>query len=90
MPARSRTPAKPKEAHVSRLALLIALAGALFAAAPASASQPQYEPAYFDGRTVTINAIEVPQHPGPLANATADFYQVVYPPDTSLWPGAPQ
>ena len=42
-----------------------------------SASQPDYEPAYFNGRTVTINAIEVPQH-APL-QAQADLYLVVYP-----------
>ncbi len=39
--------------------------------------KPGYEPAYFNGTTVTINAIEVPQHV-PL-NAQADFYEVVYP-----------
>ena len=39
--------------------------------------RPGYEPAYFDGATVTINAIEVPQH-APL-QAQADFYEVVYP-----------
>jgi hypothetical protein len=75
-----------------RLALLISLIGSLvlLSAASAGAGRPQYEPAYFNGGTVTINAIEVPQNPGPLVNAAADFYQVVYPPDTSLWPGAPQ
>src|SRR5579883_474801 len=41
--------------------------------------KPGYEPAYFNDRTVTINAIEVPQKSGPLTNASADFYQVVYP-----------
>lgn len=75
-----------------RFALMITVTCslALFAAAPADAGQPQYEPAYFNGTTVTINAIEVPQNHGPLAHAAADFYQVVYPPDASLWPGAPQ
>lgn len=75
-----------------RFLLLISLVGSLslLPTAAAEASTPQYEPAYFDGGTVTINAIEVPQNPGPLAHAAADFYQVVYPPDTSLWPGAPQ
>jgi hypothetical protein len=40
-----------------------------------AAGQPD-EPAYFNGKTVTINAIEVPQH-APL-QAQADLYLVVY------------
>lgn len=51
---------------------------------------PGYEPAYFNGQTVTINAIEVRQNAGPLAHAAADFYETVYPPNTSLWPDTPQ
>jgi hypothetical protein len=39
---------------------------------------------------VTINAIEVPQNTGPLDHASADFYQVVYPPPSNLWPSPPQ
>src|SRR6266496_2526322 len=39
---------------------------------PAHAGKPGYEPAYFDGATVTINAIEVPQ--GAPSQAQADFY----------------
>lgn len=39
--------------------------------------KPGYEPAYVNGQTVTINAIEVPNH-APLG-AQADFYEVVYP-----------
>ena len=42
-----------------------------------SASQPEYEPAYINGRTVTINAIEVSQNAP--HQAQADFYLVVYP-----------
>jgi hypothetical protein len=53
------------------------------AVAPAAArpapGQPGYEPAYVDGRTVTINAIEVPGK-APM-QAQADFYEVIYPPD---------
>ncbi len=52
--------------------------------------KPGYEPAYFNDRTVTINAIEVPQKSGPLTNASADFYQVVYPQPSTLWPSPPQ
>jgi hypothetical protein len=53
-------------------------------------AKPGYEPAYFDGGVVTINAIEVPQNTGPLEHAAADFYQVVYPPPSNLWPSPPQ
>jgi hypothetical protein len=75
-----------------RLALLVAMGFALALAVPAAAlaGPPEYEQAYFNGTTVTINAIEVHQNPKVLAQATADFYQVVYPTDTSLWPGKPQ
>ena len=55
----------------------------------ALSSRPGYEPAYYNNTTVTINAIEVPQNVGPLAHAAADFYQVAYTPDPSLWPSAP-
>lgn len=44
-----------------------------------ASAQPGYEPAYVNGKTVTINAIEVPQRVPPRAQA--DFYQVVYPMD---------
>ena len=42
-----------------------------------SAQKPEYEQAYMNGKTVTINAIEVPQN-APL-EAQADLYLVVYP-----------
>ena len=58
--------------------------------ATSHASGPGYEPAYYGGQTVTINAIETPQNEGPLTNAAADFYETVYPPDQSLWPDTPQ
>ena len=76
-----------------RLAILVAMGFALALAVPATASAggpPGYEPAYVNGTTVTINAIEVHQNPNVLAHATADFYQVVYPTDHSLWPNTPQ
>jgi hypothetical protein len=41
------------------------------------AREPGYEPAYMDGKTVTINAIEVSQNAP--AQAQADLYLVVYP-----------
>jgi hypothetical protein len=52
--------------------LSLALAGPAVAGGP-----PGYEPAYFNGATVTINAIEVRQNP--TQQAQADFYEVVYP-----------
>ncbi len=52
--------------------------GVTNAARPAP-GKPGYEPAYEDGRTVTINAIEVPGKAP--TTAQADFYEVVYPPD---------
>ena len=52
------------------------LALGLFLASSVNA-QPGYEPAYVAGQTVTINAIEVPNHAPQTAQA--DFYQVVYP-----------
>ena len=76
-----------------RLALLVSMGFALALAVPATAlagGQPEYEQAYFNGTTVTINAIEVHQNPNVLTHATADFYQVVYPTDHSLWPAPPQ
>jgi len=42
-------------------------------------AQPGYEPAYYGGRTVTINAIELAQK-APL-QAQADLYLVIYPID---------
>ncbi len=63
-----------------RLALSVAAALALaFALAGSGAAKPEYEPAYFGGSTVTINAIEVHQNANTLAHATADLYLVVYP-----------
>ena len=75
-----------------RLALLVAMGFGLALAVPAAAlaGPPEYEQAYVNGSTVTINAIEVHQNPNVLAHATADFYQVVYPTDHSLWPAPPQ
>jgi hypothetical protein len=40
-------------------------------------AQPGYESAYVGSKTVTINAIDVPNHAPDTAQA--DFYQVVYP-----------
>ena len=55
--------------------LLLAIASVVFVSG--GAAKPGYEPAYVNGKTVTINAIEVSQN-APL-KAQADFYEVVYP-----------
>jgi hypothetical protein len=68
------------------LAGLLALAAGLTFAAVAAGGKPGYEPAYVNGGTVTINAIEVPQNAGPLAHAAADLYEVVYPADSGKTP----
>ncbi len=74
-----------------RLAVLVAIGFGLALAFPAAAwAGPEYEQAYVNGTTVTINAIELHQSEGALTHAAADFYQVVYPTDHSLWPAAPQ
>jgi hypothetical protein len=57
--------------------------------APSSAGRPEYSPAYYNGTVVTMNEIEVPQSPGALIHAAADFYAVVYPPNHALWPATP-
>ena len=43
----------------------------------APTAKPGYEDAYYDGTTVKINAIEVPNHAP--EGAQADLYEVVYP-----------
>ena len=76
-----------------RLAILVAMGFGLALAVPAAAlagGPPEYEQAYVNDTTVTINAIEVHQNPNVLTHATADFYEVVYPTDHSLWPAPPQ
>ena len=75
-----------------RLAILVAMGFGLALAVPAAAlagGPPEYEQAYVNDTTVTINAIEVHQNPNVLTHATADFYEVVYPTDHSLWPAPP-
>ena len=69
-----------KHSRLVRLAPVLSLALTILAlvlVSGVSASQPEYEPAYFNGKTVTINAIELSQN-APL-QAQADLYLVVYP-----------
>ena len=63
-----------KRSKLIRLALIIL---ALVLVGGVSAQRPEYEPAWFNGKTVTMNAIELPQH-APL-QAQADLYLVIYP-----------
>lgn len=69
---------QPKARRPMLITLLV-VGFSIALASPAAAAQPEYEQAYVLGQTVTINAIEVPNH-APL-QAQADFYQVVYPVD---------
>jgi hypothetical protein len=69
-----------KQSQLIRIAPALSLALiilALVLVGGVSASKPEYEPAYINGKTVTINAIEVSQYAP--AQALADFYLVVYP-----------
>jgi hypothetical protein len=69
-----------KRSQLNRIAPALSLALiilGLVAVSGVSAGQPEYEPAYINGRTVTMNAIEVSQN-APL-QAQADLYLVVYP-----------
>ncbi|HEV2104517.1 MAG TPA: hypothetical protein VGU27_02220 [Candidatus Eisenbacteria bacterium] len=64
-------------AGCSREAPLAPSARAARSAPVTGAKGPGYEQAYVGGRTVTINAIEVPNHAPEVAQS--DFYEVVYP-----------
>jgi hypothetical protein len=67
--------------------IFVAAAGALLilaSARPTLAQRPEYEPAYVDGKTVTINAIEFKHQNSPL-QAQADLYLVVYPWEVLGW-----
>jgi len=69
-----------KQSQVIRIAPALGLALMILTLVPVggvSAGQPEYEPAYVNGKTVTMNAIEISQH-APL-QAQADLYLVVYP-----------
>src|ERR1051325_2950570 len=57
------------------MSVLLILSGLIFVGR--ATARPGYEAAYVNGKTVTINAIDVPNH-APL-KAQADFYEVVYP-----------
>lgn len=63
-----------KRSKLIRLALIIL---ALVLVGGVSAQRPDYEPAYVNGKTVTMNAIELTQN-APL-QAQADLYLVIYP-----------
>lgn len=69
-----------KQSQLIRIASalsLVLMILALVLVSGVSASQPEYELAYVNGKTVTINAIEVSQNAP--AEAQADLYFVVYP-----------
>ena len=67
-----------KQSQPIRIASCLALTIlALVVVGGVSAQQPDYEPAYVNGKTVTMNAIELAQN-APL-QAQADLYLVIYP-----------
>jgi hypothetical protein len=72
----------------SSVAVPVSAIGALSAADVSG--RPEYEPAYYNGTTVTMSHIEVQQNPGALAHAAADLYAVIYPANHALWPSPPQ
>ena len=81
--------------HGLRMMAVLCLAPTLIAGVGLAGGPPGYEPAYVDGKTVWINAIEVKQNP--TQQAQADFYEVVYPFDPltgaelpAFWPSVPQ
>jgi hypothetical protein len=69
-------PMKRRKRTLLLISLLSATLG-LILVSSVSAGKPEYELAYINDKTVTINAIEVPQS-APL-QAQADLYLVVYP-----------
>jgi hypothetical protein len=81
-----------KQSQLVRIAPALILALiilALVLGGSVAANQLEYEPAYVNGKTVTINAIEVPQNAPDQAQA--DLYLVVYPIDwESLGVAPPQ
>jgi hypothetical protein len=72
----------------SSVAVPVSVNGALSVADVSG--RPEYELAYYNGTTVTMSHIEVPQNPGVLAHAAADLYAVIYPANHALWPSPPQ
>jgi hypothetical protein len=90
-------PVAPRSLTTSSTSAASANAGGVAASATSATGlaavpnpgKPGYESAYVNDRTVTINAIEVP-NVAP-AQAQADFYEVVYPPNwEQLGLSAPQ
>jgi len=90
--AKTSSPTSPSSsisgAESSSVAVPVSAIGALSAAN--GSGRPEYELAYYNGTTVTMNHIEVPQNPGALAHAAADLYAVIYPSNQALWPAPPQ
>jgi hypothetical protein len=71
------TPMQPHASQLSANTVQSVIATLRNAPVPVVSGKPGYEPAYVDGQTVTINAIDVPNHAP--TQAQADFYEVVYP-----------
>jgi hypothetical protein len=76
----SQTPVRPDSATTPAQSPAVATPStspSAGASTTMAAGGPGYEPAYYGGTTVTINAIELQQNAP--EQAQADFYEVVYP-----------
>jgi hypothetical protein len=87
----ARSPAGPSPGPTAGdLATGIQFSAAASPASGKAAGKPEYGLAYYNGLTVTMNEIDVPQNPNALEHAAADLYAVIYPPNHALWPSPPQ
>ncbi len=66
-----------------------AVVAALAFASGGAAGPPEYEPAYFGGETVTINAIELKQNEHALEQASAELYATTRPTRRTTPPSTP-
>ena len=87
--ANGSSPSSPSSVGVNAAGSNVALQAATGSSSPQKGGRPEYELAYYNGTIVTMNHIEVPQNPGPLAHAAADLYAVIYPANHALWPSPP-
>jgi hypothetical protein len=87
--ANGSSPSSPSSAPVNAAGSNVALQAATGSPSAHTSGRPEYEQAYYNGNIVTMNHIEVPQNPGPLAHAAADLYAVIYPANHALWPSPP-
>jgi hypothetical protein len=95
--AKTSSPTSPSSSSTSRATAAVATSSGAVPASAAGTSAaaavsglPEYIVAYYNGTTVTMNDISVPQNAGALAHAAAELYVVFYPANHALWPSPPQ